>query len=79
MQFFSLVNLIAERSVVPELLQDEVNPGKIEAELVRLLFDDKARTEMQMALAEVRSKLGQPGASQQAAGLALKLLGSKKQ
>ena len=74
MQFFSLVNLIAERSVVPELLQDEVNPGKIEAELVRLLFDDKARAEMQMALAEVRSKLGQPGASQLAAGLALKLL-----
>jgi len=79
MQFFSLVNLIAERLVVPELLQDEVNPCKIEAELVRLLFDDKARTEMQMALAEVRGKLGQPGASQQAAGLALKLLSSKKQ
>ncbi len=75
MQFFSLVNLIAERSVVPELLQEEVNPGKIEAELVRLLFDDKARHEMQMGLTEVRSKLGQPGASQQAAGLALKLLG----
>ena len=79
MQFFSLVNLIAERSVVPELLQDEVNPGRIEAELVRLLFDDKAKAEMQMALAEVRCKLGQPGASHQAAGLALKLLGSKKQ
>ncbi len=78
MQFFSLVNLIAERSVVPELLQDEVNPGKIEAELVRLLFDDKARAEMQTALAEVRCKLGHPGASQQAAGLALKLLDLKK-
>ena len=78
MQFFSLVNLIAERSVVPELLQDEVNPGKIEAELVRLLFDDQARAEMQTALAEVRCKLGHPGASQQAAGLALKLLDLKK-
>ena len=79
MQFFCLVNLIAERSVVPELLQDEVNPGKIEAELVRLLFDDMARREMQMALAEVHGKLGKPGASQRAAGLALKLLGWKKQ
>ncbi len=78
MQFFSLVNLIAERSVVPELLQDEVNPGKIEAELVRLLFDDKARHEMQTALAEVRGKLGNPGASRQAARLALKFLGQKQ-
>jgi lipid-A-disaccharide synthase len=78
MQFFSLVNLIAERSVVPELLQNEVSPGRIEAELVRLLFDVRARKEMLTALTEVRCKLGQPGASYQAAGLALKLLGRKK-
>ncbi len=74
MQFFSLVNLIAERLVVTELLQEEVNPGKIEAELARLLFDDRARHEMQRALAEVRGKLGHTGASLRAASLALNLL-----
>ncbi len=79
MQFFSLVNLIAERSIVTELLQEEVNPGKIEAELARLLFDDNSRNEMQMGLDEVLSKLGQPGASHQAAELALKLLDRKKE
>jgi lipid-A-disaccharide synthase len=78
MQFFSLVNLIAERLVVTELLQDEVSPGKIEAELARLLFDDRARHEMQTALAEVRGKLGYSGASLRAASLALNLLGQKK-
>ena len=78
MQFFSLVNLIAERLVVPELLQDEVNPGRIEVELARLLFDDKARNETRAGLALVREKLGKPGASVQAAGLALKLLGCEQ-
>ncbi|MBU3983437.1 MAG: lipid-A-disaccharide synthase [Proteobacteria bacterium] len=78
MQFFSLVNLIAERGVVTELLQDDVQPGKIEAELARLLFDDKAGSEMRLGLAEIRSKLGNPGASRQAATLAFKLLGRNK-
>lgn len=78
MQFFSLVNLIAEQGVVPELLQDEVNPARIEAELARLLFDDKASIEMRQGLAAVRGKLGSSGASRQAAGLAFKLLDRKK-
>lgn len=78
LQFFSLVNLIAERLVVPELLQDEVNPARIEAEIARLLFDDKARGEMLAGLAEVGGKLGGPGASRQAAELAFKILGRKK-
>ncbi len=79
MQFFSLVNLIAERSLVTELLQDEVSPGKIEAELARLLFDESYRQEMQAGLTEVLGKLGQPGASDQAAGLALTLLDKKQE
>jgi len=74
MQFFSLVNLIAERLVVPELLQEEVTPGKIEAALARLLFDEKAGREIRQGLTEVRVKLGNPGASRQAADLAFKLL-----
>ena len=61
-----------------ELLQDDVQPGKIEAELARLLFDDKAGSEMRLGLAEIRSKLGNPGASRQAATLAFKLLGRNK-
>ncbi|MDD3814545.1 MAG: lipid-A-disaccharide synthase [Desulfocapsaceae bacterium] len=78
MHFFSLVNLIAERGVVPELLQDDVQPGTIEAELARLLFDDKADREIRQGLTEVRAKLGNPGASRQAAALAFKLLGQNK-
>lgn len=74
MQFFSLVNLIAGRLVVPELLQDEVSPANIEAELARLLFDEQAGREMRQGLTEVRLKLGAPGASRQASDLAFQLL-----
>lgn len=74
MQFFSLVNLIAEHLVVPELLQEEVNPANIEAELTRLLFDEKAGREVRQGLTEVRLKLGDAGASTRAADVALKLL-----
>jgi lipid-A-disaccharide synthase len=79
MQFFSLVNLIAERLVVPELLQEEVTPANIEAELTRLLFDEKAGREVRQGLTEVRVKLGDTGASAQAADLALKLLDRQRQ
>jgi lipid-A-disaccharide synthase len=79
MQFFSLVNLIAERLVVPELLQEEVTPANIEAELTRLLFDEKAGREVRQGLTEVRVKLGDAGASAQAADLALKLLDRQRQ
>jgi len=79
MQFFSLVNLIAERLVVPELLQEEVTPANIEADLTRLLFDEKAGREVRQGLTEVRVKLGDAGASAQAADLALKLLDRQRQ
>jgi lipid-A-disaccharide synthase len=79
MQFFSLVNLIAERLVVPELLQEEVTSANIEAELTRLLFDEKAGREVRQGLTEVRVKLGDAGASAQAADLALKLLDRQRQ
>ncbi len=74
MPLFSLVNLIAEGPIVPELLQDEVTPGRIETELARLLFDEQVEREMRKGLAAVRARLGGPGASKRAAGLALKLL-----
>ncbi|WP_245574496.1 lipid-A-disaccharide synthase [Hugenholtzia roseola] len=41
--FISLVNLIAEKKVVSELIQKECNPLRIKAELARVLHQDRAQ------------------------------------
>ena len=76
LQFFSLVNLIGGRAIVPELLQDAVTPERIAKELTRLLEDQAARSAMLEGLAEVRARLGGPGASARAAAIALSMLNS---
>ncbi|HEY4595067.1 MAG TPA: lipid-A-disaccharide synthase [Thermoanaerobaculia bacterium] len=64
----SLINLVLGRRVVPELIQGEANPERIAAEAVRLLTDAGERGRMRAALAEVRGRLGEGGASRRAAG-----------
>ncbi|MCK6472921.1 MAG: hypothetical protein L6R28_14355 [Planctomycetes bacterium] len=64
---FSLVNIVMGKYAVPELLQDEVNPQRIAAEIERGLTDRKYIDAQRAALAELPGKLGGPGASQRAA------------
>ncbi|MFL6263092.1 MAG: lipid-A-disaccharide synthase [Thermoanaerobaculia bacterium] len=64
----SLVNLVLGRRVVPELIQGGANPERIASEAVRLLTDAGERGRMRQALAEVRGRLGEGGASRRAAG-----------
>jgi len=61
---FSLVNIVAGKRVVPELLQDEANGPRIAAEVRSLVasYDDVRRE-----LAVIRGKLGEPGASRRVA------------
>lgn len=72
--FFSLVNLIAGYSAVPELLQHEVTAGKIAAELSAITTQPARLQEMKQALKEVKNKLGESGASEKAAIVALQML-----
>ncbi|MCW8131804.1 MAG: hypothetical protein KIS92_15770 [Planctomycetota bacterium] len=64
---FSLVNIVLGRYAVPELLQSEVNPQRIAAEIERGLTDRKYIDAQRAALAELPGKLGGPGASKRAA------------
>jgi lipid-A-disaccharide synthase len=62
--FYSMVNLIAGRAVVPELMQDQMTGESIAREARSLLSDAAARAGMRAGLAEVRAKLSdapQPG------------------
>ena len=64
---YGMVNLVAGRPVVPELIQESFRPADVAREALRLLRDESAAAEMGRALAEVRSRLGGPGASARAA------------
>jgi lipid-A-disaccharide synthase len=53
----AMVNLIAGRRIVPELLQDQFTAASVAAALVPLLSDTPERARMIAALAETRRKL----------------------
>lgn len=73
--YFAMVNLIAERQVVPELVQDDFTPDKVAQETLRLLQDPNARATARTGLADVRKRLGPPGAVERAAVAIAGLLG----
>jgi lipid-A-disaccharide synthase len=77
---FAMVNLIAERDVVPELVQGEFTPQRVCAELRRLIPQGEARDTMIASFGEVRRRLRPSGpggtASERAAQAVLALLGS---
>jgi lipid-A-disaccharide synthase len=70
----ALVNVVAERRVVPELMQGEVTAERLVAEVTPLLTDDRATDTARRDLAEVRAALGKAGASGRAADAVLELL-----
>lgn len=67
--FFSMVNLIAGRRIVPELLQDDFTPAAVATEVRRLLENPAAREEMKADLIAVRASLGPGGAIDRAADI----------
>jgi lipid-A-disaccharide synthase len=59
--FYSMVNLIAGRAVVPELMQGQMTGESLAREAHRLLTDAGARQEMKAGLTAVKDKLAQSG------------------
>ncbi|HLZ32835.1 MAG TPA: lipid-A-disaccharide synthase [Nitrospira sp.] len=70
-KWIGLVNLVAGRSIVPELIQDEATPDRLSQEVHRLMTDTTAYNEMKRGLQQVRQSLGEPGASRRAAEVVL--------
>ena len=70
-KWIGLVNLVAGRSVVPEVIQDEATADRLSQEVHHLLTDSKAYNAMKQGLQQVRQSLGEPGASRRAAQVVL--------
>lgn len=59
--FLSMVNLIAERQIVPELMQHEMTPPALAAQAQELLGNHGRADRMRADLASVRAALVRPG------------------
>jgi lipid-A-disaccharide synthase len=73
-QLFAMVNVLAGKEIVPELIQDTFTPDNVVRETERLLGSAEAREEMRRELGRVREKLGPPGAIERAADIIAEMI-----
>jgi lipid-A-disaccharide synthase len=73
-----MVNIIAQRRIVPEFLQDEVTAERMAPVLRELLDPRSARRETMLRdMGQVRASLGERGAAGRVAALALQMAGAR--
>jgi len=64
---YAMANLVAGRRVVPELIQEAFSAEAVAGETLRVLTDPAHAARVRADLADVRARLGPPGASRRAA------------
>ena len=72
--FLGIVNILADKEIVPEFVQDALQPHALANWLTARLADPAARTTQQAELATVVASLGGTGAHQRAASAVLAML-----
>jgi len=70
----SLVNLVLQEEVVPEILQENATPARIAVAAADLLNDHERRHNMSRDLSALRGLLGERGASERAAAIVDRVL-----
>lgn len=73
LRWIGLPNIIADRTVVPELIDRDAEAAALTEAALRILTDPEYADAMRRELAEVRSMLGMPGATARTARLVLDL------
>ena len=73
-QNVGMVNIIAGKIIVPELIQNDFTPEAVAITATKYLRDPAALQAMKQDLAVVRECLGDPGASKRAAQVIYNLL-----
>jgi lipid-A-disaccharide synthase len=72
-----LVNLVADRTLVPELLQDAATGSNIAQAVLDMIENKPKLDQLRSELIALRDTLGGTGASKRVAELALGMLGSQ--
>ena len=72
-----LPNIVAAKSVLPELIQNDFTPAKVAQEALALLESER-NAKMKEDLAYVKERLGKPGAVSRVAELVLKIAREKR-
>lgn len=75
LEHIGMPNIIAGRRIVPELIQHKASPEALAWHALRLLRNTEERAQMKESLGEVRHALGEPGASDRVARIALEMAG----
>jgi lipid-A-disaccharide synthase len=75
-EHIGLVNLIAGKTVVPELIQREVTAEKIAAQVINMIDNPERLNQMRSELVRARQRMGEAGASDRVAEIALSLMSS---
>lgn len=73
-----LVNIIAGKTIVPELIQGEATSERLAAEMNAILADPARMETIKNDLGNIREKLGKPGAAARAAAIALGMMSQKE-
>ena len=73
--YIGMVNIVAERKIIPEFIQYQAEPKKIADEVIKILQNPSRIWQIKKDLAEVKALLGEKGASERAARIVLDFLG----
>ncbi len=73
-KYISLVNLIMDRPVVKELIQQQLNSRNLQSELDKILNNQNVLTQMKNSYHELENRLGGTGASARIANLMIRYL-----
>ncbi len=75
---YAMVNLIAGKRLVPELMQDEMTDRAVAHETLQLIDNASAAGAMRQGLEEVKARLGESGASRRAAEEVMAIASEKR-
>jgi lipid-A-disaccharide synthase len=73
-QHIGLANIIAGKTIAPELLQRDANGPRIASEALAILLNEEKKQGIIAQLNDIRAKLGEPGAAGKAAKIACDML-----